>query len=63
VVYEDLVKSPQETVEAVGQLVGLTETPKVDLEQVGALAIQRDALSDEWRARFLAEARDLGVFH
>jgi LPS sulfotransferase NodH len=63
VVYEDLVKSPQETVEAVGQLVGLTETPKVDLEHVGALAIQRDALSDEWRARFLAEARDLGVFH
>jgi trehalose 2-sulfotransferase len=62
-VYEDIVQAPQETVEAVGRLVGLTETPKVDLDQLGDLTIQRDALNDEWRARFLAEARDLGVFH
>jgi len=62
-VYEDITRAPQETVEAVGRLVGLAETPKVDLDQLGELAIQRDALSDEWRARFLAETRDLGVFH
>jgi trehalose 2-sulfotransferase len=62
-VYEQVVQAPQETVEAVGRLVGLSETPRVDLEQLGDLAIQRDALSDEWRARFVAESRDLGVFH
>jgi LPS sulfotransferase NodH len=61
--YEQIVQSPQETVEAVGRLIGLSETPKVDLEEVGDLRIQRDALSDAWRARFLAESRDLGVFH
>ena len=62
-VYEDVVQAPQETVEAVGRLIGLSETPRVNMEQFGELAIQRDAQSDEWRARFLAEARDLGVFH
>jgi len=62
-VYEDILRAPQEAVEAVGRLVGLAETPKADLDQLGGLAIQRDALSEAWRARFLAEARDLGVFH
>jgi trehalose 2-sulfotransferase len=61
-IYEHVMQAPQETVEAVGRLVGLPEAPKVDLEQVGDLTIQRDALSDEWRARFLAEARDLSLF-
>jgi len=61
-VYEHIVQAPQETVEAVGRLIGLSETPKVDLDQLGDLAIQRDALSEEWRARFVAEARDLSLF-
>jgi trehalose 2-sulfotransferase len=62
-VYEDVVQAPQETVEAVGRLIGLSETPRVNMEQFGELAIQRDAQSDEWRARFLAESRDVAVFH
>ena len=61
-VYEQVMRAPQETVEAVGRLVGLSETPKVDLDQLGELTIQRDALSDAWRARFIAESRDLGIF-
>jgi LPS sulfotransferase NodH len=61
-VYEHVMQAPQETVEAVGRLVGLAETPKVDLDQLGDLNIQRDALSDRWRDRFLAESRDLGLF-
>lgn len=61
-VYEQVMRAPQGAVEAVGRLVGLTEVPRFDPEQVRGLEIQRDALSEEWRARFVAEARDLGAF-
>ncbi len=61
-VYEQVMRSPQQTAEAVGRLIGLAETPKVDLDQIGDLRIQRDALSQDWRARFIAELRDLGAF-
>jgi LPS sulfotransferase NodH len=62
-VYEEVMQSPQASVEAVGRLIGLEERPKVDLGALGALTIQRDALSETWRARYLAEWRDLGVFN
>jgi LPS sulfotransferase NodH len=62
-VYEEVVRDPQATAEAVGQLVGLPEAPRVDMAGIGNLSIQRDALSETWRARFIAESRELGVFH
>jgi LPS sulfotransferase NodH len=60
--YEDVARFPQETAEAVGRLMGLTEKPCVDLSQV-RLKVQRDALNEEWRQRFIAESHDLGRFH
>jgi LPS sulfotransferase NodH len=60
--YENIVRFPQETAEAVGRLIGLAEQPRVDLDKVD-INIQRDALSDEWRKQFIAESRNLGVFH
>jgi LPS sulfotransferase NodH len=61
--YEAFVQSPQETVEAVGRWIGLSETPRIDISQLGGLEIQRDALSEAWRARFIAETRDLTILH
>jgi LPS sulfotransferase NodH len=61
--YEQVMQSPQAAAEAIGRLVGLSEMPEVDMAQVGPERIQRDALTDAWRARFIAESRDLSVFH
>ena len=61
-IYELVAQSPQETVEAVGRMLGLTETPSIDPSQL-RLSVQRDPLSDEWRQRFVAEFRDLGAFN
>jgi len=61
-VYEQIQRYPQQTAETVARWIGLTETPHVDLTRTRPLEIQRDALNDEWRARFVAEARDLGAF-
>jgi LPS sulfotransferase NodH len=41
-------------------MFGLRGRTPIDLGQI-TLEIQRDALTDEWRARFLAERRNLGV--
>jgi LPS sulfotransferase NodH len=61
-VYEEIVNSPQAAAEAVGRLVGLTKTPRVDPQGLMRLRVQRDALTDEWRSRFLTEAKDLARF-
>lgn len=61
-VYEHICDNPQGAAEAVGRLIGLDETPRVDMDKVHA-KVQRDALNDEWRARYLAEARNLSIFH
>jgi LPS sulfotransferase NodH len=61
--YEQLMQSPQAAAEAIGRLVGLSETPKVDLALLDSLQIQRDTITDAWRARFIADTRDLSVFH
>jgi len=61
VVYEQLVQRPQETVNAIAQLVGLLEPAIVDFTRVG-VAIQRDELTEDWRRRFIAQARNLARF-
>lgn len=61
-VYEDIVPDPQGAAEAVGRLIGLPEAPKVDMSQV-KVQVQRDSLSEVWRQRFIAESRDITVFH
>jgi LPS sulfotransferase NodH len=60
--YEDVERDPKGAVDAVAHLVGLAEPPKIDLDQV-VMRVQRDALSEDWRARFLAQSRDLNTFH
>lgn len=60
IAYEDIVADPAAAVKAVGQLMGLTEPPRIDTALVN-LQIQRDAQSEEWRARFLAAHGDVTV--
>ena len=59
--YEAVVRSPQRAAEAVADLVGLDERAIVDMSKVN-LERQSDAVSDEWRARFISRARDLRRF-
>jgi LPS sulfotransferase NodH len=59
-VYEDALRDPGGAVAAVGRLVGLAETPCIGPDALAGQEIQRDALSQAWRIRFLAEARNLG---
>ena len=61
-VYEEVAAGPQAAAEAVGALVGLADAPIVDIRRLASLTIQRDALNEEWRARFIAESRDLLTF-
>lgn len=59
--YEAVVSAPQAAATAVAELIGLTGPVTVDLAKFD-LAIQRDAVSDQWRARFLAERSNYGYF-
>ena len=59
--YEQVCEDPQGAVDRVARLIGLGETPKVDPDRI-ALSIQRDAINDEWRARYIATAGSLAVF-
>ena len=56
--YEDIEAEPQAGVDKVAALLGLEERPLADLSRV-ALRVQRDSLSREWRARFIAEMGDV----
>lgn len=58
--YEDLMDDPDAAVEAMGRLMRLPGPPHPNRALID-LAIQRDDLSAEWRARFLAEHGDLNV--
>jgi len=58
IVYEDMLAQPQSAVDQVAQLFGLGG--QALLNQGIDLVMQRDATTDEWRARFLDEYRDLG---
>ena len=58
IMYEDLVADPQEAVDRVASLLGLCGVARISPDKVD-LAVQRDATTEEWRARFLAERRNL----
>ena len=55
--YEEIAARPQKAADSVASLVGLDGPATVDLRQV-VTRVQRDSISDEWRARFVAEAQD-----
>jgi LPS sulfotransferase NodH len=57
IVYEDLLVDPQSAVDQVAELFGLRGKARAASERVD-LKIQRDATTEEWRSRFLAEYRD-----
>ena len=57
VVYEDLWADPQSAVDQVADLFGLRGYARVASERID-LTMQRDAVTEEWRARFVAEYRD-----
>lgn len=57
-VYEDVVADPQAAADRLAHYLGLDVQPKVDLSTVET-AIQRDVSTDQWRARFIAEAGDM----
>jgi LPS sulfotransferase NodH len=52
-----LLADPQSAVDQVADLFGLRGDARVASERIG-LAMQRDAITEEWRARFRAEYRD-----
>jgi LPS sulfotransferase NodH len=60
--YEQLTQHPEAAVDAIARAMGVEGPVPVDPSQFAQLTVQRDALSDEWRARFVAESRDLTVF-
>ncbi len=53
-VYEDALQAQTATVAAVAALIGL-DTPPMPAPNDIAIAVQRDAQTEEWRARFLAD--------
>lgn len=56
--YEDVAADPQAAVDAVAALFALAPSPRIDPGGL-TLEVQRDTLSEDWRARFLAAERDL----
>jgi LPS sulfotransferase NodH len=56
IVYEDLLTDPQSAVDQIADLFGLRGQARAASERVD-LKIQRDATTEEWRARFLDEYR------
>jgi len=58
IAYEDLVADPQAGVDRIAALFGLQNEARIKPETVD-LAIQRDATTEEWKARFLSEYRNL----
>jgi trehalose 2-sulfotransferase len=57
IIYEDLLADPQSAVDQVADLFGLRGQARAAGERID-LKIQRDAITEEWRARFLDEYRD-----
>src|SRR5262249_31356586 len=58
ITYEDMLAEPQACVDRVASLFGLQGQARIKAEAVD-LAVQRDATTEEWRARFLGEHRNL----
>ena len=59
VTYEALQADPHGVIRSIGALVGVEIDSFVAQE---SLKVQRDRTSDEWRARFLSQTRDLSRF-
>lgn len=57
IAYEDALRDPQAAVASVARAVGLGDGPEIVL-QPSSFRLQRDGLSAEWRARFIAERGD-----
>ena len=53
VIYEDVVASPHEAVGRIAAALGLEAPPQIDPQRL-SMSVQRDAISAEWRERFLA---------
>ena len=60
IVYEDLLKDPQSVVDQVAELFRLRGQARAASRGID-LEIQRDAMTEEWRLRFLDEYRKLGA--
>lgn len=56
-VYEDALQAAGATIAAVADLVGFAWRPTGEAGEVG-VEVQRDALTQEWRSRFLSEFAD-----
>ena len=56
IVYEDLLADPQSAVDQIADFFGLRGQARAAGERID-LAMQRDAATEEWRARFLDEYR------
>jgi LPS sulfotransferase NodH len=52
-IYEDVVASPQDAVVKIAAAMGLDAPPQSDPQRL-SMTVQRDAISAEWRERFLA---------
>ena len=61
VAYETFLAAPQPVLNALGRLVGVEAPPQMQTEQI-SLRLQRDALTEAWRERFVAERGDLTRF-
>jgi trehalose 2-sulfotransferase len=59
--YEGLMADPQGAVQSVADFMGLDQRVKVE-PSATQVAIQRDAISDSWRAQFLVEEAGLDRF-
>ena len=57
IVYEDMLADPQAAVDRVADLFGLRGHARVASERID-LTMQRDAITEEWRVRFVAEYCD-----
>jgi LPS sulfotransferase NodH len=52
--YEQVVAAPQTAIDRIAAAIHLDRPAKIDFGQL-SMAIQRDAISDDWRERFLAD--------
>lgn len=60
--YEDLLADPAPAIGAIARAVGLSGEITIDMSAI-YIRIQRTQETEEWRARFVAESRDLNVMH
>lgn len=56
--YEDLSAEPQAAIDGVAAFLGVAEPARIRADLI-ELTVQRDAVNDEWRDRYVSERRDL----